>query len=331
MKRKLLCGLLACLLLVLPGCAGAEADGGEEGDTLHILATTYPVYLFTTAVTGGLEGAEAVEGVEVSLLVNQPTSCLHDYTLTVTDMQAIERADVIVINGVGLEDFMADALARSDAVVIDCSEGVELLPTLEHAGHDHDHGRDQDHDHEAEYDPHIWMDPDRAAQMAENIYLGLSELDRANEERYALHYLNAKRNLGWLGVQMRELTQYAEEVGGPAPCLELITFHDGFQYFADAFGFTILKAVEEEEGATASAAEIKEITALIRAHDLPAIFTEVNGSEATARVIQRETGVEIGQLTMLMSGEGIGIDAYFDEMRENIQMVTHLMSHGLIT
>ncbi len=54
-------------------------------------------------------GDRGAEDVEVSLLVNQPTSCLHDYTLTVSDMRAIEKADVLVMNGAGLEDFMGDA------------------------------------------------------------------------------------------------------------------------------------------------------------------------------------------------------------------------------
>ena len=125
--KKILAG--ACLFgLLLSACTPA-AEPGDDG-TLHILATTYPVYLFTTAVT------EGAEDVEVSLLVNQPTSCLHDYTLTVSDMRAIEKADVLVMNGAGLEDFMGDALAASDAAVIDCSEGIELLPALGHEGHD---------------------------------------------------------------------------------------------------------------------------------------------------------------------------------------------------
>ena len=98
--KKILAG--ACLFgLLLSACTPA-AEPGDDG-TLHILATTYPVYLFTTAVT------EGAEDVEVSLLVNQPTSCLHDYTLTVSDMRAIEKADVLVMNGAGLEDFMGDA------------------------------------------------------------------------------------------------------------------------------------------------------------------------------------------------------------------------------
>ena len=150
-------------LLTLSACGGGQsASPAPEDDTLHILATTYPVYLFTTAVT------EGVEGVEVSRLIQQEISCLHDYTLTVNDMKAVEAADVVVLNGVGLEDFLSDALAASDAPVIDCSEGVELLPALGHEGHDHD----------TEYDPHIWMEPARAAQMVENIRAGLTQADR---------------------------------------------------------------------------------------------------------------------------------------------------------
>ena len=163
--KKILAG--ACLFgLLLSACTPA-AEPGDDG-TLHILATTYPVYLFTTAVT------EGAEDVEVSLLVNQPTSCLHDYTLTVSDMRAIEKADVLVMNGAGLEDFMGDALAASDAAVIDCSEGIELLPALGHEGHDHD----------TEYDPHIWMCEESALVMMNNILHGLGALDEKNLDCY---------------------------------------------------------------------------------------------------------------------------------------------------
>ena len=72
-------------------------------------------------------------------------SCLHDYTLSVDDMKKIEGADVIAMNGAGLEDFMDDALAASSAAVIDCSQGVALLENADHiheegdGGHDHGH------------------------------------------------------------------------------------------------------------------------------------------------------------------------------------------------
>ena len=167
--KKALFSLLLSSLLLLSACGGGQpsSSGDTEEGTLHILCTTYPVYLFTTAVT------EGVEGVEVSRLIDQQISCLHDYTLTVNDMKAIEAADMIVLNGAGLGDFMSDALAASDAPTIDCSEGVALLPALGHEGHDHD----------AAYDPHIWMDPERAAQMVANIGTGHIQPERAGGPR----------------------------------------------------------------------------------------------------------------------------------------------------
>ncbi len=295
-KRCLL--LLLCLLL-LPSCAPAV----EGDDSLHILATTYPVYLFTTAVT------QDVEGVEVSLLVNSQTSCLHDYTLTVSDMKAIEGADIIVMNGVGLEDFMADALAQSEAAVIDCSADIDLLLTLEHAGHD-------GHDHAEAYDPHIWMDPHRAGQMVEAVTQGLSRLDPDHAHRYGDNRDAALSSLASVDPFYRDMV---------FPPYELITFHDGFQYFAQAQGFALLKAIEEQEGATASAAEIREISELIEAHDIPAIFTEKNGSSATAEAISRETGCGVYELDMLMSGEGTGIQPYLDAISANLETIVEAL------
>lgn len=292
MKKTRFAGLLACLLLLSACSGGNPPSQGEEDGVLHVLATTYPVYLFTTAVTG------EAEGVEVSLLVNQQTSCLHDYTLTVNDMKAIERADVIVMNGVGLEDFMSDALAHADAAIIDCSEGIELLPAQGHEGHDHD----------TEYDPHIWMSEENAALMLENIGNGLGEIDPERQEDYFRNSSSADNALVFDSAKLDALA------GKP-----LITFHDGFQYFAQAFGLDLLKAIEEEEGSEASAAEIQEMVTLVGEHDIPAIFTEVNGSDSTAQAIARETGCKVYQLNMIMSGDGTGLTPYLEAMEANLE------------
>lgn len=295
MKRLL--PLLVTLCLIFTGCS-ATADSQQEDGTLHIVATTYPVYLFATAVT------EGVEGVEVSRLITETVSCLHDYTLTVNDMKTIEQADILIMNGAGLEDFMSDALARTSAAVIDCSENVDLLAAQGHEGHDH----------ETEYDPHIWMTKGGAAAMMDAILEGLTGLDEGNAQRYADNF-NAACAL---------LSGIPDETA-PLACPYFITFHDGFQYFSNAFGLTLLKSIEEEEGSEASAAEIKEIVALIREYDIPAIFTEKNGSDATARAIARETGVSVYQLDMIMSGEGSGIGPYLDAMNANLDTIAQAL------
>lgn len=320
MKRIL--ALVLALLLALGGCAPAE---GEEDAALRVLCTTYPVYLFTTAVVG------ETAGVEVSLLVSQQVSCLHDYTLTVKDMKAIERSGVIVMNGAGLEDFMADALEGADAAVIDCSEGLDLLPGFgqeDHAGHGHD----------GEHDPHFWMDPRLAARMVENIAAALSELDAPHREGYAANAASAAEELEALDARLDEALYSAaidfrmvhpELSFWPSPGsgfygmdYPLVTFHDGFQYFAAALAdVRLVKAIEEEEGSTASAREIREIVSLMEAGGIPAVFAETNGPTATARAIARETGCKVYFLDMIMSGEGTGLGPYIEAMERNLETV----------
>ena len=105
-------------------------------------------------------------------------------------------------------------------------------------------------------------------------------------------------------------------------CREMITFHDGFAYFADAYGLTIAAAIEEEEGAEPSAAELQEICELIEQDNIPAIFVEKNGSTNAAEIIARETGVKIYTLTTIMDNE----TDYLTAMRENVQTVKEALS-----
>ena len=164
MKKLTICLLI---LAMLCGCTPAPQA--------RIAATTLPVYQFTQRITAGTD-------LTVTRLVTENVSCLHDYTLSVNDMKVLESADLILLNGAGLEDSMADALAASGTTRIDCAEAGEVthLDTC----HVHDHGEStgvvspQD-------DPHIWMDPMRACQMIQGIVKGLSGQDPAHAEAYA--------------------------------------------------------------------------------------------------------------------------------------------------
>ena len=304
--RRLFPLLCVLSLLLLPACQRRPAPG--EGEMV-VTASTYPAYLMVCSV------AEGVQGLYLQHLSTGQVSCLHDYTLTVRDMKAIEGADVLVLSGAGLEEFMQDALASSPAPVIDCSEGVELLENL---SHDHQEG-EEGHDH-GHWDPHYWMDPRAAAAMAENIAAGLARLDPENEALYTANARDVRARLEQAAEGWQALLAERSPTGG------LITFHDGFQYFARAFGLELLRSIEEEAGSEASAREIVEITALIRQYHIPAIFTEVNGSDATARAIQRETGAGVYQLDMIMSGDGGGVEDYIARMERNINTIVEALA-----
>ena len=295
-SMKKLTELLACLLVcvLLVGCGAA---GGTEGT--QIAATTLPVYSFTAALCEGTE-------LSVTRLVTESVSCLHDYSLSVNQMKTIESADMVILSGAGLEDFMHDALEKSSHVV-DSSVNVPLME----AGHSHTHEEaDADHDHhDHEHDPHIWLAPENARLMAQAI---CDEL----VVRYPDDADTFRANMDGLNQKFDQLTDYANTELADLSCREIITFHDGFGYMAEAFGLTILRSIEEESGSEASAEELREIIDLVNDHHVKAIFTEENGSDAAAKVITSETGVPAFSLTTCMSGED-----YFTAMYQNINVL----------
>ena len=120
-------------------------------------------------------------------------------------------------------------------------------------------------------------------------------------------------NLTQLQAALDALQAYGEENLAALSCRELLTFHDGFGYLAQAFDLHILHAIEEETGREASAAELIELCTLVEAHNLPSVFTERNGSTSAPEIISRETGASIYQLDMAM-----GTTGYFDAMYHNI-------------
>ncbi len=283
--------LTAALAALLCGCA-------PKTDYAPIAATTLPVWDFTSRLCQDTPLA-------VTRLVTEQVSCLHDYSLNVRQVKAAEAAQVVVISGAGLEDFLDDLLL--DVPTIDASQGISLLHSDEaHEEEEHHHEEDGHHHEE---DPHIWLSPENAQVMAQNICEGLSRQYPDYEDTF-------RANLEDLLSQLEALQSYGEEQLSGLQCRELIPFHDGFSYFAQAFHLTILESVEEESGSEASAKDLIHLTELVRTHDLPAIFTEVSGSDSAARVIARETGCKVYALDMAMSG-----DSYFEAMYHNIDTI----------
>ena len=286
MKKLLI--LFLILTLLMPGCAAPEQA--------QIAATTLPVWQFACRLTEGT-------GLTVTRLVTESVSCLHDYTLTVDQMKAIEKADAVILSGAGLEEFLEEAL-DSASHIIDSSEGIALLE----GGHHHHH-EGEEHDEEAhhhETDPHLWLSPTCAMVQAENICAGLSTL-------YPEYQGIFEENLSGLLSDLTALRDYGTEALSGLSCREILTFHDGFAYLAEEFGIEIVEAIEEESGAEASAKELIHLIEEVRHHDIGAIFVEENGSGSAAAIIAAETGAKCGTLHMAMSGTD-----YFEAMYANI-------------
>ncbi len=301
--RKCLLPTLLLMLLFLAACGAPDGAASPEQDTtLKVVASTYPSYLFLSALT------QNAEGITVRPLINQQVSCLHDYSLTVAEMKVLESADALFTNGVGLDSFIAKAAAESnaDCLIFDGSTGIDLLPLG--AG-------------EGDQDPHYWLDPNRAVVLLNNMRDGLIALDPAQAALYQKNAVEAAQTL-------QERYANLNDKLAPLQNRNLITFHDGFSYFADAFDLNILLAVEEEEGQEASAQVISHALSLIARYQIPAIFTEEYSSDATALAIAREANIQVQPLSLMMSGKAdqVGLDPYLNTLTQNVDSILEALS-----
>ena len=156
MKHIALFLVLLLLCVPLSGCM-------TQAETADIVATTLPVYQFTSMICQGT-------GLTVTRLVNESVSCLHDYSLNVGQVKAVEAADLVILNGAGMEDFMEDLLHGKQT--IDASERIPLLESC----HSHEHDDHDEYGHSHEADSHIWLSPANAMLMANTICAGLQEV-----------------------------------------------------------------------------------------------------------------------------------------------------------
>lgn len=286
--RRITVMLLVLLLALYPcGCT-------SQVTSVQVAATTAPVYEFAMRICQGTD-------ITVTCLINENVSCLHDYTLQTSQMRTVESAEILLISGAGLEDFLEDIITSSDTVV-DASQGISLL----HGDEEHAHS---EHEHSHTHDPHIWLSPTNSVLMAKNICNGLSE-------KYPQYASIFSANLDALCSDLYALDQYGKDALSSLSCRDLITFHDGFAYLADAFDLRILYAIEEESGSEASALELIEIAKLINANNLKCIFTESNGSTSAAQILSAETEAKIYSLDMAM-----GDCDYFTAMYHNIDTI----------
>lgn len=283
MKKLLLIISVFCLLLT--GCKQQSAD-------VQVVATTMPVYTFCRDLCVNTD-------ITVAQLIQDNISCLHNYTLQVGQMQMLEGTEIVIINGAGLEDFLDDALSGVNHIA-DASLGIDLSC---------EEGNMNDHHHHHSADPHIWLSPILAKTMAQNICAEL-------KHQFPQYTATFDENLAVLTKKLDDLYIYGQEQLKDLSCRDMITFHNGFSYFAQCFDLNILAAIEEESGSETSAAQLVELIKTVDNYQLPAIFTEVNSSTASANVVTAETGADSYSLNMAISQGD-----YFEIMYRNIDTV----------
>lgn len=278
---------MLCLLFILPtGCA-AQDDAQEK--EFVIMTSFYPMYIFCANITDGLED------VLVKNMAAPDVGCLHDYQLLPADMRALEEADVLVINGAGMESFMDKVLAQyPNLAIITASEGIDMIM-----------------DESGEVNAHIWLNPELAARQVENIAEGLEMLDAVHAQVYAQNAAEYAANVRALGDEMKAALAGVKN-------RQMITFHEAFPYFAQAFDLEIAGVIEREPGEEPGTRELAETCDLVREKGVHALFAEPQYPNRAAETIARETGAQVYTLDPIVTGE-LDKDAYIQKMRANLQ------------
>jgi ABC-type Zn uptake system ZnuABC Zn-binding protein ZnuA len=326
--------ILLAFLLTVPASA--------QNQTLKIVTSTSIIADVARSIGGDLVNV-------VSLIPLD--SDVHAYQPTPADTALVAQADVVLVNGAGLETFLGGLLenaARKEPVVV--SNGIEILPfggsghkeESEEVHHDDAHtgilgvdaacevqavahGEGEEaHEHES-CDPHVWTDPKNVMIWAENIAEAFASADPAHTETY---HANATAYIEQLAALDNEITEILSTI--PEERRILVTNHEFFGYFAHAYGFEVVGTIIPG-GSTLTEPDPQQIASLVtlvRAEGVPAIFAEISANSRLAEVIASETGINV--VTTLYSDSLSAADGpastYIDYLRYNARVIAEALS-----
>lgn len=304
-----LSGLLV-IVLALTGCGG-QAGNDQEG--LSVVATT--------SVWGNV--VEEIVGGDAAVDILIPAGAdAHDYQATPQQVASLQAADLVVANGLGLEEGLEDIL---DSAVADGAALLELAPALDALPFaDHGEEPDEEGDDQSGDDPHVWFDPTRVATAAHLIAARLTEIDDSVDWS-----TRAKKYSGRLLDADEEIVRILGEV--PEENRKLVTNHDAFGYFADRYGFEVI-AVVIPGGSTLSEPSSAEMAALIEEieHEgVHAIFAETSQPTRLAETVAAEAGDDVAVVelyTESLGEPGSGADTLIGMLLTDARLIADALS-----
>ncbi|MBE9045984.1 zinc ABC transporter substrate-binding protein [Pleurocapsales cyanobacterium LEGE 10410] len=300
-KIKFLKRTLITSITCLGAIAPITTATAQNNDRPKIVSTFLPVHLFTKAVVG--------DTGEVDILIS-PGAEVHDYQATPDDAKLLSEADVLVENGLGIEEFLSGLIANagnSNLQQITASEGIEVIEGEhdEHEEEEHGHG----HHHE-EGDPHVWLDPVLAQQQVATIRDGLIAIDPNNADSY-------RSNADAYIQQLQQLDNEFQQRLAPVAGCNFITFHDAFAYLAQRYGLQQEAIVEiPEDSITPS--DIQRVQQTAEQYQVKALLTEPGIEDKRIQQISSDLNLPLEAIDPLESGE-TDPQYYFQVMRGNME------------
>lgn len=305
--KKWLTPFLVIILVIgslLTGCGKEEISPVADGK-VNVIVSVYPLEDFAKKIGG--------EHVHVTNMI-PPGVEAHDFELTPKDMERITKADVFVYNGAGFESWIDQVVKNLDkgkTTVVESTKGIKLLSAKEN--HDEEEGHKEDEHNHGDYDPHVWLDPIRAKEQAENIKEGLVKADPDHKADYEKNYQKLVGDLAVLHQEYEELIQKAKKK-------EIVVSHSAFNYLANRYGLEQIAITGISPSQEPSPKELKQIIETVKEHQVKYILFETLVSSKVADVVKREVNAEALTLNPLegLTKEEVAQGAdYFSVMRKN--------------
>lgn len=305
MLNRLLTLLLAAAILAVPTTLRAS-------EKIPVVATF--------SILGDLLGRIGGERVAVTTLVG-PNADAHVYQPTPSDVRAVTKARLIVVNGLGFEGWMArlTGAANFKGEVVVASRGIKTLH-MSAEGHAGEHGSEHEGGHGAddEIDPHAWHDPTKVITYVDNIAAALTRLDPAGADYFkanAVRYTRQLRELDiWAGAQFARI---------PAAKRSVITSHDAFGYLGARYQIRFVAPQGLSTDSQASAKDVAKLIRQIKRDGTKAIFVENMATPRLIEQISREAGATVGPALYsdALSDASGPAPTYLAMMRYNVEQL----------
>lgn len=313
MKNKLIILISVMIIMVVAVFAIISNKKESEIDdgNIRIVTSFYPVYVLTINLT------DQISDIEVDSLTDFSSGCLHDYQLTTNDMRLLSNADVFIINGGGMEEYLEDVISNyPHLTIINLSKNIPMIESLEHEG---------------EHNPHVWLDPELYMKQIENARDGLIEYinNLASEsissdiaEKINSNASNYLKKVGDIADDMNGLINIARDMSEKDNIsIKVVVFHDSISYFANKAGLEVAFSLEIHDDTPLSAGKIAEVIDLINKENIRYLFTEHLHDDTISDRIKEETNAGVYKIDTAVTGE-VDKDSYLRAMRNNIETLS---------
>jgi zinc transport system substrate-binding protein len=314
--------LFAIGILVLGGCSNATQEDKNiqtDDEKIKIYTTIFPLKDFVEKIGGEL--------VQVENIVPAGSDA-HSFEPTTKTMVKIAEGDAFIYLGTGIEGFadaVINAVKNEDTAIVKASEGIPLIGASE-PSEDEQHEDENNEEHAGEeggVDPHVWLDPGRSVQLAENIKNALIKIDPSQQDYFEKNFQALKNNLETVDSNFESMVNESQNK-------TFIVAHSAYGYWEDAYGLKQIGISGLSPSAEPSQKQLEEIIKTAENAKLNYILFEQNVENRVAEVIKRELGAEtltLHNLESLTEEDIQNSEDYISLMNKNIETLKQALNN----